>query len=259
LADHALRHNGIDPNAERNTELAAAREIVDCDEAEHAYKAATQCPICLENRRDSIILTCGHTYCRACLNVQLRQAILAHSTQNLECPGCLIARGNRHRKLEMQEIVRFASRQQAHAAESIITQEFWPTIGYKLCPTAGCPCTFEVNAPQVEPRRCELCTRQYCMQCLLHHDTRITCDQARVEHAMPTGDRAYIQWLRDNTKLCPRCRRNIEKNAGCNHMTCRHSNCGYQFCWVCMGDWNNGAGPCQCYQCGRMPAAPQAH
>ena len=26
----------------------------------------------------------------------------------------------------------------------------------------------------------------------------------------------------------------IEKNEGCNHMTCR---CGYEFCWLCKKDW----------------------
>ena len=28
----------------------------------------------------------------------------------------------------------------------------------------------------------------------------------------------------------------IEKNQGCNHMTCQ---CGYQFCYVCGADWDS--------------------
>ncbi len=39
------------------------------------------------------------------------------------------------------------------------------------------------------------------------------------------------QWINKNTKRCPRCTSAIEKNKGCNHMTCTH--CGYQFCWLC--------------------------
>ncbi|GMS90670.1 hypothetical protein PENTCL1PPCAC_12845, partial [Pristionchus entomophagus] len=29
----------------------------------------------------------------------------------------------------------------------------------------------------------------------------------------------------------------IEKNGGCNHMTCSQASCKYEFCWICMGDW----------------------
>ncbi|CAG8486023.1 10391_t:CDS:2 [Ambispora gerdemannii] len=37
------------------------------------------------------------------------------------------------------------------------------------------------------------------------------------------------------TKKCPKCNANIEKNEGCDHMTCR---CGYEFCWLCLADYN---------------------
>ena len=36
---------------------------------------------------------------------------------------------------------------------------------------------------------------------------------------------------KDNVSFCPMCKTKIEKNAGCNHMTCQF--CGYEFCWGC--------------------------
>ena len=49
------------------------------------------------------------------------------------------------------------------------------------------------------------------------------------------NDKLNQLWLIKNTKKCPKCKIDIEKNNGCMHMTCRH--CKYEFCWVCIGDW----------------------
>lgn len=40
-------------------------------------------------------------------------------------------------------------------------------------------------------------------------------------------------------KQCPNCRFWVEKNEGCDHMTCR---CKYEFCYVCGGKY----GQCAC-------------
>jgi len=37
-----------------------------------------------------------------------------------------------------------------------------------------------------------------------------------------------------NTKRCPKCSIRIEKNQGCNHMTCR--GCKFEWCWVCVAE-----------------------
>jgi hypothetical protein len=37
-------------------------------------------------------------------------------------------------------------------------------------------------------------------------------------------------WLKSHTRRCPQCHERIQKNGGCNHMTCR---CGYEMCWCC--------------------------
>ncbi|KAF0457808.1 ring finger protein [Gigaspora margarita] len=38
-------------------------------------------------------------------------------------------------------------------------------------------------------------------------------------------------------KQCPKCKSRIEKDGGCNHMTCKGPGCGHQFCWICMTEW----------------------
>ena len=53
-------------------------------------------------------------------------------------------------------------------------------------------------------------------------------------------DAASVIWLLNNTKQCPKCKQLIEKNGGCNHMTCQ--NCKYEFCWYCGHEWSTHYG-----------------
>lgn len=76
---------------------------------------------------------------------------------------------------------------------------------------------------------------------------------ARVAHALPPETNAMLAELRKpppadgartslatrlwrlrHTQRCRKCKAYVEKNGGCNHMTCR---CGHEFCWRCGGDW----------------------
>ena len=45
------------------------------------------------------------------------------------------------------------------------------------------------------------------------------------------------KWLNANSKKCPECKAPIQKNDGCNWMTCYA--CHKGFCWLCMGDDSN--------------------
>lgn len=45
------------------------------------------------------------------------------------------------------------------------------------------------------------------------------------------------EWITKHTKPCPQCGTAIEKNLGCNHMTCKK--CGYEWCWTCNGKYTS--------------------
>ena len=71
-----------------------------------------------------------------------------------------------------------------------------------------------------------------------------------------------VTWIIANTKKCPKCRKPIEKNQGCNHMTC-HKNvggCGHEFCWLCMGDWkDHGQETGGYYRCNKVSPSVCTH
>ncbi|MFS7940555.1 putative IBR domain, E3 ubiquitin ligase RBR family, TRIAD supradomain-containing protein [Helianthus anomalus] len=48
-------------------------------------------------------------------------------------------------------------------------------------------------------------------------------------------------WILAYTKPCPKCKRSIEKNHGCMHMTCRQP-CAYELCWLCLGPYRGHDG-----------------
>jgi len=60
-----------------------------------------------------------------------------------------------------------------------------------------------------------------------------------------------LTWIMANTKKCPKCSRAIEKNQGCNHMTCK--GCNHGFCWVCLGEWHDhGSSTGGYYKCNKF-------
>ncbi|GER41654.1 RING/U-box superfamily protein [Striga asiatica] len=66
-----------------------------------------------------------------------------------------------------------------------------------------------------------------------------------------------VIWILANSKPCPKCKRPIEKNQGCMHMTCTPP-CKFEFCWLCLGAWSDhGERTGGFYACNRYEAAKQ--
>jgi len=80
------------------------------------------------------------------------------------------------------------------------------------------------------------CGYCFCFACRNVAHRPLKCDQfAKWRGAVGKEDVSNYSWILENSKPCPKCRVNIEKNHGCMHMTC--AKCSHEFCWLCLGDW----------------------
>jgi len=105
----------------------------------------------------------------------------------------------------------------------------------KQCPTPDCSYSF-INDQTVKQKfTCPQCKHIYCSSCLMRHAPEMTCEHAKRERELAENpdlaNEATQKWIAENTKKCPACHKFIQKNGGCNHMTCRQ--CNHEFCWTC--------------------------
>ncbi|TFK44101.1 hypothetical protein BDQ12DRAFT_730208 [Crucibulum laeve] len=78
---------------------------------------------------------------------------------------------------------------------------------------------------------------KFCFGCPIESDHRpVVCGAAKLWLKKCRDDSETANWIKSNTKECSQCQSTIEKNGGCNHMTCKK--CKHEFCWVCMGPWS---------------------
>jgi ariadne-1 len=97
--------------------------------------------------------------------------------------------------------------------------------------------------------RC-VCGTHFCLRCGNEAHAPVLCAQLLLWAEKCRNESETANWILANTKKCPKCSIRIEKNQGCNHMTCR--SCQYDFCWTCMGDWKaHGTSTGGYYKCNR--------
>ncbi|KAJ3321726.1 hypothetical protein HDV06_003875 [Boothiomyces sp. JEL0866] len=76
---------------------------------------------------------------------------------------------------------------------------------------------------------------RFCFGCGLKDHQPAICDVVKRWLKKCADDSETSNWIAANTKECVKCFSMIEKNGGCNHMTCRK--CKHEFCWICLGPW----------------------
>ena len=97
----------------------------------------------------------------------------------------------------------------------------------RFCPKPGCGEHVRAESSDASRLVCAKCGTEICFKCRDYwHGSEVTCDEAMNKQLL-----GWAEKNKANVSFCPVCRTRIEKNRGCNHMTCGY--CKYEFCWAC--------------------------
>lgn len=209
---------------------------------------AFECPICCAEVPESapgepantLSLGCNHKFCIDCWKEYLERKIMDEAESGrVQCMelGCGRIVGER-------VVLRLVNQTTADRYRQLLDRTYVddnPTL--KWCPHPNCE--YAVQCTEAPPRmldqiiptvRCR-CHRAFCFGCGLEADHRpLICKYVKLWEKKCADDSETSNWLMANTKECTKCASTIEKNGGCNHMTCKK--CKYEFCWVCLADWS---------------------
>ena len=187
------------------------------------------------------MFTCGHRFCKECTIASLKECIERAELDKVKCfdHEC-------QQPIEMNVLrdilgsgsALFAKYERFKDKKAL---EADPLV--RWCTKPGCESHMRAPNKDAKKLTCPECGTEICFQCKEPwHGEDVSC-----EEAMAKEFGSWLQENRDKVSFCPCCKSRIEKNMGCNHMTCGF--CGYEFCWACGGSassadnhWTNGCG-----------------
>ncbi|KAF7512692.1 hypothetical protein GJ744_000259 [Endocarpon pusillum] len=198
------------------------------------------CEICYEDGRrlETYAMICGHRYCVDCYSHYLVQKVKEEGeAARIQCPrdGC-------HRVVDSKTIKLLVNDEVKNRYEVLLTRTYVDDKdNLKWCPAPECIYAIECGIKKRElstvvPTVHCACKHSFCFGCTLPDHQPPPCSLVKKWLKKCEDDSETSNWISANTKECPKCNSTIEKNGGCNHMTCRK--CKHEFCWMCMGLWS---------------------
>lgn len=198
---------------------------------EHDDYQSLECPVCLGKLVEDnywSLYECGHCFHSECLSTYLRTELTKRKFP-IKCPfvGCKddVSTDDVSEHLSEEEMGKYWEFTLGNYIDSHLDELTW-------CPTPDCKYAFifDKNESQF---LCPKCSKEYCMNCRCDYHTNMTCAEYRKNSEFNADDEKFLNFVNGNKfKQCPQCKFWVEKNQGCDHMTCR---CGFQFCYKCGG------------------------
>jgi ariadne-1 len=194
-----------------------------------------RCNICYEELSADEMsgLSCDHQFCRECWNGYLHNRVQEGSTSIFTyCPM--------EKCTEMcteDMFQRFSG-----AAEFLVYRKYlaesYVDINSRIrwCSGKNCEKAIVAENGGVRDVKC-VCGTEFCFRCSEEAHFPLTCKEREEWVERCDLESGAANWILENTKKCPQCSTRIEKNSGCNKISCNSAGCGHHFCWICLGPW----------------------
>ncbi|XP_042483105.1 probable E3 ubiquitin-protein ligase ARI7 isoform X2 [Macadamia integrifolia] len=214
------------------------------------------CGICFETypRDRMTAAVCGHPFCGACWAGYV-------STSINDGPGCLMLRcpDPSCGAAVGQDMIRLLASNDDKEKYSryLLRSYIEDNRKTKWCPAPGCEYAvdFVVGSGSYDVS-CH-CSYGFCWNCTEEAHRPVDCSTVAKWILKNGAESENMNWILANSKPCPKCKRPIEKNQGCMHITCTPP-CKFEFCWLCLGAWSDhGERTGGFYACNRYETAKQ--
>jgi ariadne-1 len=195
------------------------------------------CDICCDDDPDltTASVACNHRFCVNCYSHYLTQKIKEDGeSRRIECPqdqcNVIVDEATVQRVVDDKILARY---------RELLNRTFVDDNDYlRWCPAPDCEFAIECHVPStsltsIVPTVQCACGDIFCFGCGLPDHQPAICSIVKKWLQKCEDDSETANWISAHTKECTKCHSTIEKNGGCNHMTCRK--CRHEFCWVCMG------------------------
>lgn len=224
-------------------------EEVDVDSS--VSSSTVMCDICMEEVAGSEVtkMDCGHCFCNDCWTEHFIVKIKEGQSKRIRCMAhkCFaICDESVIRKLVSKRHPDLAEKFDRFLLESYIEDNKM----VKWCPSIPhCGNAIRVETDEFCEVECS-CGLQFCFSCLSEAHSPCSCWMWELWTKKCRDESETVNWITVHTKPCPKCHKPVEKNGGCNLVSCI---CGQAFCWLCGGatgrdhTWSSIAG----HSCGR--------
>ncbi|XP_068665717.1 probable E3 ubiquitin-protein ligase ARI8 [Aristolochia californica] len=218
--------------------------------------AELTCGICFESYPyDRMHATaCGHPFCTSCWRGYITTSINdGPGCLMLRCPdpSCGAAVGQ-----DMINVIASEEDNQKYA-RYLLRSYIEDNKKTKWCPAPGCEYAVDyVMGSGNYDVTCN-CSYNFCWNCTEEAHRPVDCGTVSMWILKNSAESENMNWILANSKPCPKCKRPIEKNQGCMHITCTPP-CKFEFCWLCLGAWSDhGERTGGFYACNRYETAKQ--